>query len=140
MIHDFEYTPMHMRPIPNPTPLSPKKDKETNKHITKDGIQPSKNYLKRSKNRKILSAFYLHFLKVKEQSKRHLLSNISLLWQFTLSSKILKIAENWQMFSHSYRWITNHIKITDQSYFSRISNTFWKSQFNIGTVFLHFNY
>lgn len=117
-------------PSPTQHPFPPKRTKKQNKHITKDGIHPSKNYLKRSKNRKILSAFYLHFIKVKEQSKQS-----KHFWQFTLSSKILKIAENWQMFSHSYRWITNHIKITDQSYFSRISNTFWKSQLNIGTVF-----
>lgn len=73
MIHDFEYTPMHIRPIPNPTPLPQKKDKET-KQTYNERWNPT--FKEKIENRKILSAFYLHFLKVKKQSKRHQSSHI----------------------------------------------------------------
>lgn len=63
---------MHIRPIPNPTPLPPKKDKETKQTYNERWNPTFKEQFEfRSKNRKILSAFYLYFLKVKKQSKRH---------------------------------------------------------------------
>lgn len=76
MIHDFENTPMHMRPIPNPTPLPPKKDKETKQTYNERWNPTFKELFEKIEKEENFVGFLYSFLKVKEQSKRHQSSHI----------------------------------------------------------------